>query len=233
MDDDVQRLRREAAARPEDEAAARRLDRALERAGERAELGRRYRMKFECPLRFEQLDPTSDPLERACGQCLKTVRHVRTCDELSAQVAKGGCVAVARSLLDQAGAALAAGGRLHSASDVDRPCVVPTDLAFVDLDAEPPAPEALAELSPELIRSFRAIPVALAGDELRVAVMSWSDLSETLSELRRLTGREVSPVLAAADAFARALERVAPYVEEELLTGLMVEDPFVPSDPDL
>lgn len=62
MDDELQELRREASAAPGDAHVARRLDRALERAGEKVELRRRFRMAFQCPLQFEELTPTQDPL---------------------------------------------------------------------------------------------------------------------------------------------------------------------------
>lgn len=225
MDDDVQRLRREAAARPGDEEAARRLDRALERSGERAELRRRYRLKFECPLRFEALAPTADPLERDCRRCGRTVRHVRTPAELAERVAAGGCVSFARSLLDGAGDALAGDGRLHSAADAGRPCVVPTDLPFVDLDAEPPAADVLALVPASFARAYRVVPVTRTGDGLLVAFAADAPhVLHTLDDLRFMLNLEARQVLAAADAVERALARLDDDDGDHLM-GVMVEAP--------
>src|SRR5690606_30910293 len=66
LDDELQRLLREAEATPTDEGLALRVDQALRRAGRDEQRRARFRFKFECPLRFEDLRPGKDPLVRSC-----------------------------------------------------------------------------------------------------------------------------------------------------------------------
>ena len=100
MDEDLQRLLREAEAHPTDEGLARRVDHALRRAGRDDERRARFRFKFQCPLRFEDLQPSPvDPLERACDRCHRQVRFVASVEQLAEQVAQGRCVAFERKAL--------------------------------------------------------------------------------------------------------------------------------------
>ena len=69
------------------------LARELHRAGRLDEAAQALRVAFACPLRFEALTPTADPLVRHCARCERTVRWVATPGELVEQALQGSCVA--------------------------------------------------------------------------------------------------------------------------------------------
>jgi uncharacterized protein (TIGR02996 family) len=52
------------------------------------------RWAFACPMKWEQLQETSDPRTRACGACRKEVRYCDTIGEARSVALSGGCVAV-------------------------------------------------------------------------------------------------------------------------------------------
>lgn len=83
MDEGLRRLERESLVAPGDERAARRHEQVLQRVGQRDAVRRRYTLEFVCPLRFEELSPTPDPLVRRCGRCERTVHFVRAPTELA------------------------------------------------------------------------------------------------------------------------------------------------------
>lgn len=224
-DEDLQRLAREAEAHPTDEAVARRYDQALRRAGREDALRARFQFKFLCPLKFEDLSPTADPLVRACGKCGRDVHFVASPTDLAEQVARGRCVAFERKALGDVVSRVAHDARNHSGKIAGSPCLVPTDLPFVNLDAFTPPREALDVLSSTIARDLRVVPIEYRrkGRRLRVAVASWSH--SVADDLRFMTGVEVDLALAAPDAVDRALARVyPPEPEPEYLMGDVLPD---------
>lgn len=221
MDEELQRLARDAATHPNDEGLARRLDHALRRAGRDDERRARFRFKFQCPLRYEDLAPTSDPLQRSCERCQRQVRFVANVDELAEQVAQGHCVAFERRALEGVVARVAEDPRQHSALAPGTPCLVPTDLEFVDLDAiEGVTVGALRVFSGLLAHDYRAFPVEQTRGTLRLAFAS-PPSSKVLDDLRFMLGLSIVPVLAAPAAVDRAIERSFGSAEEptEFLLG--------------
>lgn len=91
MDERLGRLERDArTAGPEGHLP---LARELHRAGRLDEAALALRVAFACPLRFEALTPTEDPLTRHCARCERTVRWVETPRELVERALQGACVA--------------------------------------------------------------------------------------------------------------------------------------------
>lgn len=217
MDDDLIQLRRRAQTDPTDARAAAQLDRALLRAGQTQEAGRRYRFAFRCPLRFDDLTPRADPRERHCERCQRTVQLVRTPEELAARVAEGGCAAIPRGSLAAACVDLARDPRLGSAVRSGAPCVQPTDLPFVDLDTWEVPELAIQALPGVFARTYRALAVALSedGKRLQVACADMSRAALVQEDLAFMLGIEVELVLADPDAVDRALERVYPDDDED------------------
>jgi hypothetical protein len=220
-DEDLQRLAREADADPADEAVARRLEQGLRRAGQVDALRARFRFKFLCPLRYEDLAPTDDPLMRACGRCARVVVFVRDPAELAREVARGSCVAFERRALEQVVAGLADQPGLDLVRRPGTPCVVATDLPFVDLDAAPRPPAADA-LPPGVARQHRAVPVERpGGGVLRVAFATPPTQGDLASVAARAGAARVEPVLAEPAAVDRALDRLDP---REVLMGDLFGD---------
>jgi hypothetical protein len=205
MDEDLQRLTREAATHPNDEGLARRLDHALRRAGRDDARRARFRFKFQCPLRYEDLAPSEHPLVRSCERCHRQVRFVANADELAEQVAQGHCVAFERRALDGVIALVANDPRQHSAIAPGTPCLVPTDLEFVRLDAITPPLEAVSVFPGALARDHRAFPVARTRSTLRLA-FAVTPTSKVLDDLRFMLGLTIEPVLAEPADVDRAIE---------------------------
>ncbi len=224
LDDDLQRLLREAQAHPTDEGLARRVDHALRRAGRDEERRARFRFKFQCPLRFEDLRPDrGDQLVRSCERCQRQVRFVASLDDLAEQVAQGHCVAFERRALGDVVARVADDPRNHSARAEGTPCLVPTDLPWVDLDTFMPSPDLLRVFPGELAREYRAIAVARAPGVLRLASATLPD--EVLADLTFMTGMKLELALADGDAVDRALLRIyGPEPEPEYLMGDVAPD---------
>lgn len=170
MDERLRELQRATEASPSDAEAARRYERALAGSGETAALRARFRFKFECPLRFEELDSSDDPAERYCRRCEHSVRYVSEVDQLADAVSKGQCVAFCEADLEHVFERLAREESLHGASEPTRPCAVPFDRPRV-VPLEDPA------LEPALVGLFRraflyehsVVPLRLERDALHVA----------------------------------------------------------------
>ncbi|RME74877.1 MAG: hypothetical protein D6776_04350, partial [Planctomycetota bacterium] len=101
--------------------------------------------------------------------------------------------------------------RLYTAGRVDS----------VDLDRLPVAQEALERFPAAVAASYLAVPVALEGERLVVAVPDPLDF-ELIDQLKFLTGREIRAVAAPEDALLRALERLFP---DEALQEAELPDP--------
>jgi hypothetical protein len=213
-DEELQRLAREADAQPSDEAVARRYDQGLRRAGRDRDLRARFQFKLLCPLRFEDLPPTADPLVRACGRCGRDVSFVASPVDLAEQVAQGRCVAFERKVLGDVVDRVAHDARNHSARVEGSPCLVPTDLPFIDLDAFTPPREALSLVPSTTAREYRFVPVEYRrkGGRLRIAIAQWQP--NLADDLRFMINVSVDFALALPDAVDRALTRVYPPEEE-------------------
>lgn len=223
-DEELQRLARDAEANPTDEALARRYDQGLRRAGREDALRARFEMKFLCPLRYEDLPPTADPLVRACGRCGRDVHFVASPVQLAEQVAQGRCVAFERKALRDVVTRVAQDDRNHSAHVGSSPCLVPTDLPFIDLDAFTPPREALALVPSTTAREFRFVPVEYRrkGGRLRVAIAQWQP--NLVEDLRFMINVTVDFALAAPEAVDRALARIYPPEEDtHYLMGEVLE----------
>jgi uncharacterized protein (TIGR02996 family) len=55
---------------------------------------RRVEFEFECPLKWEKLQPTDDPAKRFCSTCRKHVFYCETIREARRRALGGQCVAV-------------------------------------------------------------------------------------------------------------------------------------------
>lgn len=224
LDEDLQRLLREAEAHPSDEGVARRVDHALRRAGRDEERRARFRFKFQCPLRFEDLRPGDGPLVRACDRCRRQVRFVASVEELAEQVAQGRCVAFERRALGDVVARVADDPRNHSARVEGSPCLVPTDLPWVDLDRFTPTPDLRGLVPASMAHMYRVVPVGRAKGVLRVAA---ADLRpDVVDDLRFMLNLQVERVLADPAAVERAIERIyGPEPEPEYLMGDVLPEP--------
>lgn len=147
MDDALAKLKRAHEAAPDDVEAARRYEQGLERAGRQGEAAALYRLKFACPVRWEDMTPTPASAVRVCQTCTRQVHLVKSYDELRARAGQGHCVMAvgkwAALLVDQ----LAADPATTFAREPSRPCVVQGPEAPV-----PPPPMMLAG-APMPIRS--------------------------------------------------------------------------------
>jgi len=236
VDQDLSELERRARANPEDRDLADRLDRALLRAGRDEQVQARYRFKFQCPLRFEDLQASGDDLtQRSCARCERSVRLVRTPEELAERVAAGECVAIPQDSLAAGCLELAESPDVSSASQPGRPCVHASALRFVDLDQLEIPRAALELIPPSFALTYRVVPVALwpaqregAAEPLALnprtgEVSSLEDpipclevacspetSATVVEDLEFMLDLEIRVALASPDALGRALERHYP-----------------------
>lgn len=61
----------------------------------------KVRFSFQCPERWETLDPTANPEIRSCPRCEETVRLCRTREEAESEARRGGCIAVSWALTEK------------------------------------------------------------------------------------------------------------------------------------
>ncbi len=124
MDDALAKLKRAHEAAPDDVEAARRYEQGLERAGREGEAVALYRLKFACPVRWQDMAQSPTDTVRVCQTCTRQVHMVKSYDELRTKAEQGHCVmAVGRwatLLVDQ----LAADPATTFAREPARPCVV-------------------------------------------------------------------------------------------------------------
>ncbi len=73
---------------------------ALRNCGAAAASGK-VRFSFQCPERWESLEPTSNPEVRSCPRCEETVRLCRTREEAESEARRGGCIAVSWALTEK------------------------------------------------------------------------------------------------------------------------------------
>ena len=155
MDDDLTELERQLAASPDDADLARRYEAALLRAGQRDEVERRYRFKFQCDVDWLGMSPSSAGKDcRFCQQCEKDVHLVSTQEELEQRVREGACVAVLPGEVDALGFLLE-DPTLTSAPGTQELCLV---------EGSPPIPEPpLAGMPAQLA------PPPMAGKPARIS----------------------------------------------------------------
>jgi general secretion pathway protein E len=79
-------------------------------------------------------------------------------------------------------------------------------IPLVTLDGPPPAAPELEGLAPRFLRQCRAMPVALKGASLQLAMADPLDF-ETIQAVRGFTGLKVEPVLAAEQEILDAIEK--------------------------
>jgi hypothetical protein len=73
---------------------------ALRNCGGGGPLGK-VRFSFQCPKRWEGLEPTANPDVRSCSRCEETVRLCRTREEAESEARRGGCIAVSWALTEK------------------------------------------------------------------------------------------------------------------------------------
>ncbi len=200
MDENLERLARDAAADPADEAAARRLDAALARAGREEELRERFRFKFQCERQWADLAPTRGSGAKFCDECQRKVFAVQDVGELREHVSKGDCVAVPSSLLERAFSELPGDRRLHSGHATDAPCVVPGGEIPSDI------PESLRSfMRREVAQAIGFVPIAIRGQKL-VLASATLDPKQLRAFAASFGSREVETVLVTPVEFAALIE---------------------------
>ncbi len=226
MDESLSELERRAAANPADAVTAARLDRSMLRAGQDEAVAQRYRFKFRCPLRFEDLAMGADPLKRDCKRCSRTVHLVRTPAELADRVAVGDCVAFSKGSLAAACVDLAKDPRVHSAEQVGRPCLQDADTPFVDLDTFEISPLTLKRFPGVFARTYEVVPVSWVERRqlLHVCCANTSSVATTLDDLRFMLNTRVELALAAPEAVQRAIDRYYPPGEDPHGEFMMMGD---------
>ena len=75
-----------------------------------------------------------------------------------------------------------------------------------DADKEPPTPDALAQLKPDLCRKHRVIPVSLKGKLLALAMVNPQDMG-AIDAIRSATGNRIDPLLSDQATIDREIER--------------------------
>jgi len=124
VDESLSELERAVRERPGDADAARRLERALLRAGQPEAVQARYRFKFACPRTWDSFAPTANPEVRRCDGCARLVYQAADPADLADLVAAGECVAVDPATVGGLISNLAEHPLLHSAEEEGRPCVL-------------------------------------------------------------------------------------------------------------
>ncbi len=221
MDESIERLARSAAADPEDQAAARRLDAALIRIDRRADVTERFRFKFQCARQWLDLAGTDRPGVKFCDGCQREVHAVSNVAALREAVSHGRCVAFPASQLASAFEGLSREKRLHSAKEVGSACVVGGG-ALPDVVA----PEILELISRSVAERYRVAPVARRAGKLILAAARPDAVP--LDDLRFATGQDVELVPASAAEVDALIARM-PEFEDVLMGDICVDEPPPPS----
>lgn len=232
MDDSLRSLERALEADPADASAVRRYEQALRRAGGAEQLQARYRLKFSCPLRFEDLGEGAAPDVRDCQRCQRPVRLARDLDGLAQSVAEGHCVAFPREWIGSAIERLVAEPEVDSAEEVAAPCLVSSAAGWVDLSL---GGDARAGIEPGLgglflsedLHAWPAIPLGVREGVLELAAGRLEPPRGVLDRLRLASGtRRVRVSLAAHELVFELLEIHAPL--RPLLMGVVLPDDYRP-----
>ena len=224
MDERLRRLQRAADARPSDEAAASRYERALRAAGEEEALQARFQLKYACPLRFEQLQAGPDPRTRHCERCQRDVHYVDDLAQLRARVSAGACVAFYAGRFSEAIADLAADDALHGAAEEGSACLVEFARERIELGSAPIEAGLAASFDPWLLRRHQVFPIRIVAGTLEVAWASSDPVPRELSAaLQGASGaRPLRVFLASAAEIERVLDLYNP---EPMLMGIVEPAP--------
>ncbi|HBP21211.1 MAG TPA: hypothetical protein DEA08_25920 [Planctomycetes bacterium] len=230
MDERLRGLQREAEARPSDEGAAIRYERALRAAGEEEALQARFRLKFACPLRFEELRAGADPAIRRCERCQRDVHYVDDLALLRERVGAGECVAFFAGRFGEAVAHLAADEALHGASEEGSACLVEFTRQRIELGSAPIEAGLAASFDPWLLRRHQVFPIRIEAGTLEVAWASSDPVPRELSAaLQGASGaRPLRVFLAGAGEVERALDLYSP---EPMLMGIVAPEIVPLMDP--
>ena len=155
-----------------------------------------------CEVPYEELRPTANPLERRCERCKRPVHLVKSAAQATELLARGQGVAIQRRGLPVALDAIGKDPRLQGSG---RPAVHALEAPWVDLDRHTPTTDLLWNLSPDVARARRVIPVARDAGDLLVA--SDNPTPTLQSELAKQLGIRVHLAMADAGALTRSLER--------------------------
>lgn len=155
-----------------------------------------------CEVSYEALRPTANPLERRCERCRRPVHLVKSAAQATELLARGQGVAIQRRGLPVALDAIGRDARLQGAGT---PAVHALEAPWVDLDKHSPTNDLLWNLSPDVARAKRVIPVARDGGDLLVA--SDNPTPTLQGDLAKALGIRVHLAMADAGAMTRALER--------------------------
>lgn len=230
MDESLRALERAVEADPDDAATTRRYEQALRRSGEEERLRARYRLKFLCPLRFSDLSPTPHGHVRDCARCERPVRLTPDLEALAEAVAQGECVAFPREWAEQAIVRLSEEPELDSAREARAPCVVPSEVAWLDLGEGSPARAALEPglaglFWSEDLYAWPAFPLRVAeGGVLELAVGSLEPPPGVLERIQLASGtRRERLALADPAQLYELLDRHAP--APPLLLGVVLPEP--------
>jgi hypothetical protein len=124
MDESLRELERRFQADPSDRAVARKYEDALRRASDQAGLAELYRLAFQCPMRWTDLNKTSSPLVRHCDRCDREVRFTSHPESFAQARARGQCVAVLGENKGQHAQDLAEAGAEEALVSEGSPCLV-------------------------------------------------------------------------------------------------------------
>jgi hypothetical protein len=155
-----------------------------------------------CEVPYDQLSPTPNPLERRCDRCKRPVHLVKSAAQATELLSKGQGVAIQRRGLPVALDAIGRDARLQGAGP---PSVHALEAPWVDLDKHAPTNDILWNLSPDVARAKRVVPVARDGGDLLIA--SDNPTPRLQSDLAGALGIRVHLAMADAAAMTRALER--------------------------
>ena len=226
MDDELRALQRGAEADPADSTLARRYEQALRRAEEHERLAERYRLKFLCPLKFSELRATDQPRVRDCARCSRSVELTSSQAELAEAVARGSCVAFPREWTEGALVALAEDPRLDSAQETASPCVVASEVPWLDLSPGSPARLAIEPglgglFAGEVLVTCPALPLRIERGELHLATGRLEVSEQLLEHVCLASGtRTVRLFLADPEQICELLEIHAP--PEALMMGIVL-----------
>jgi hypothetical protein len=200
LDENLEQLARAAASDPTDEAAARRYDAALARAGRDDEVRERFRFKFQCPLQWSQLTPTPNPDRKFCESCQREVHAAYDLPSLQKLVSQGHCVAFPAKELGKAVEGLARDPGQHSAKVPGAPCLVPGGAI-----PRPIAPGVDEHLSASVARQHRVVPVAEREGRLVLAVAA-SPGPACVDDLRFMLNREIETIVVTEEELGALLD---------------------------
>lgn len=113
-----------------------------------------------------------------------------------------------------------------SEDDITRVLAKRAGVPFISMESFQVDPAAVATLSAEATRRYKALPVAFDGDKLIVAMQKPSDIM-VMDDLRIMTGYDISPVVVPDTELEAALEK---YSRESMVVEQGEEESQLPED---